>query len=208
MICGINDGYSKKDIKKESGQDKSIYIDQKDTFFSNEKCRSNPFKSSIIKWFRLWGIPLSEDENGAGHLERSISQINWIPQRSTSFTSNVKKSCIAENNDFYDALGYFKPLIIVLAGVGMHDAMESKQLRDKTHSIIGDIQETRFVNGASYKNVAHTDFKKAFRSKVVRYEKSTIIAMPHPSARGLSDKYIIDSATRNSIACIFEKYQS
>jgi hypothetical protein len=178
MVCGINHGESKKDV----AGTKEGSVRGGETFFSDKRCIKFPFRSAILKWFSLWGYPLERDALKAGPYERSFFHTNWLAGRSHNI-DDVCQKCIEDASQFFDTVAAFKPRIILLASVSLHDALSSEDLAVPRDACFGE------QVGATipYRPEPAKDGAKRMprlRAKVSRYAMgTTVIAMPHPNSR-------------------------
>ena len=82
MICGNEWGFSEEDQRMVSSGNEIFYDKDAVTIFPNkspahgERAFSWRYDNRIIKWFSLWGHPLSREALG-GDFEKCLIQTNW-----------------------------------------------------------------------------------------------------------------------------------
>lgn len=187
MLCGINFGLSIEDERNElSG---SEVLTEEKSFFSDEIVNNSRFKKTIIKWFDLWGMPLTSDPDALGNLEKSIFQTNWLNTQSRSTTSEDKidRNYLAHNaKSFINLLRERKPRIIIFFSVDLLEAINFSIIRDEIESILGPWPGKATTHPSPLTNYQGKKLKVMTQD----YPQTKIIALPHPQAHGLTDEYI------------------
>lgn len=191
LICGYEWGFSEADQKQfESGIE--VFFDKDAiTTFSNkypahgEKVDKWKYDKRIIKWFSLWGHPLSGVGLG-GNFEKLILQTNWCnTQRYKIQESYYKKLTNQEQvENFIFHIKEFEPSLIFFMGSEMINILQDSSVKYRFEEILGDSESSPIK---VQKPFSGRKFKIGFQ----KFEKCQVISLPHPSSsRGLKDDYI------------------
>ena len=204
MVCGINMGKP----KKAQPPSKQTYVPRGETFFSDNQCRDFRFRRSILNWFEWWGHPLQGSSALATAYERAIFHTNWLPDSDSSRRiSHVKQTCINAPRQFFHTVSAFEPRIIILTSVALHDALQSTDLSARREQCIGkEIGETKTYRPA--KEGSHENGTGRLRAKLSNFEcGSTVIAMPHPQARGMSEIYVKEAGLALEVPQVIRRFR-
>lgn len=190
LICGINWGGHSEDSMNDPNRDRYYK-----SFFSDESkyvmnaCR---YRSRIVSWLNLLGLSLESDPRKVGRLERSISQVNWLPTQSVN-TMNVDgrssyEVCANDFDFFIEHLREVVPSFILFLSADLLRALNSERCLSQVQKILGSREEIKFGSkdltlGA--KQHPHLQVGMQF------FSKATVVALPHPAYRkGIADEYI------------------
>jgi hypothetical protein len=188
LLCGINHGYSKEDERQDfAGINR---LDSHKSFFSDHQVNDYDFRNRIVTWFSLWGFELASCKEAVGQSERSIVQTNWLQTCSNNVNGiNTQQACIDDNESFFGTCLALKPAIIFFFGQELLCAFTSPQLNQKAESIFGKkIDGTEWLQKDVY---FQGKKRRRFRFGFQRYEKLTIVSLPHATgAKGVANDYI------------------
>ena len=191
MICGYEWGFSKEDQKRADSNEMTSYNQDAETTFSNktpsfgDTSLTWPYDIRVIKWFDLWGHPLSR-ENLGGDFEKCIIQTNWCNTQSYKIKGSYFKKLTDEEqlNNFIYHIKSLKPKIIFLMGSQMINILQNPIVLNRFSEVMGQRSGSPKINQKPYHGIS---FKVGFQD----FEQCTVISLPHPSsARGLSYEYI------------------
>lgn len=184
MICGVNFGRDKNDERLDAaGIDRS---DPFKSFFSDKRINDYRFRNNIVKWFRLWGFALEQEEGRAGDLERSIVQTNWLASAANNVKElNVERECIQQAEPFLSLCERLQPRLLLLFSADPLRALASAELRQRAEQVFGPIQgEIEWVE-------KEAPDVKAFKVGRLKFDKATVLSLPHATGTwGLSDQFI------------------
>ncbi|MFC0179035.1 hypothetical protein [Thorsellia kenyensis] len=184
MICGYEWGES-----DETSTEPFDNNEPNECTFSNKVPRygdvANKWKYDLMirNWFDIWGHSLDREGNG-GDFDKSILQTNWaLGSRKKSAGINYYLS--DENiNNFITHVEILQPTLILFMGSQLLTrVLRNWKARDQFVPIMGDeIAPRETIRMDGYSGAL------AYLSK---YEKCTVIGLPHPSgARGITNEYI------------------
>lgn len=199
MICGYEWGFSKKDQGKKLKGEAQEFNAEALTIFSNkspahgEQAFTWRYDNRVIKWFDIWGHPLSR-ENLGGDFEKCIIQTNWCNTEGNYIKENYYQKLTKNDQikNFIFHIKEFKPSLIIFMGSSIMDILQDEKVIYKFTEIMGPAKSRP---KKIQKQFQGRQFKIGFQS----FEKCEIISLPHPSSsRGLSDEYIELFATEIS----------
>jgi len=191
MICGYEWGYSKEDQFIDKSGKNPFYDQGATTVFSNKSPMHGDrafiwkYDNRIIKWFEMWGHPLSREGLG-GDFEKSILQTNWCNTEGNSINEDYyhKLTHPEQVENFLFHIKTFEPRIIFFMGSKIIDILQDAKVMGRFTHIMG---EPKSRAHKIQKQFEGRRFKIGFQE----FGKCKIVSMPHPSSsRGLSDQYI------------------
>jgi len=191
MICGYEWGFSEADRRLVESGEEMFYDKDAVTTFPNkspahgERAFTWKYDNRIIKWFSLWGHPLSRDGLG-GDFEKSIIQTNWCNSEGHKINENYfqKLTEFDQIENFIFHIKQFEPHLIFFMGSEMINVLQHPLVSEGFSGVMGMPESKPSI---MQKPSLHRRFKIGFQE----YEKCNVISMPHPSSsRGLSDDYI------------------
>ena len=191
MICGYEWGHSKDDQLRAASGDAPVINPNAITTFSNktaahgDKALSWPYDRRIIKWFELWGHPLSREGLG-GRFEKCIVQTNWCDTQAHHLAKGYRQKLLdpEQVKNFILHVEKLRPKLIMFMGSVLIDVLQSEQAMKPFMEIAGI--ETIKLDKIQ-KDFQGRRFKIGFQS----FENCDVVSLPHPSsARGLSDDYM------------------
>lgn len=191
MICGYEWGLSKKDQELDY-LGKDVFCDKDAvTIFSNkspafgERAFSWRYDNRIVKWFEIWGHPLSREVLG-GDFEKCIMQTNWCNTEGNKITENYyqKLTDPEQVKNFIFHIRHFEPSLIIFMGSEMMNVLQDAKVLERFSDVMGQPAAKPSI---VQKPFAGRRFKIGFQ----KFEKCNVVSLPHPSSsRGLSDDYI------------------
>lgn len=194
LICGINWGGSPS--KEDQAEIPS--------FFSDSNINNYPFRNRIRRWFELWGHPLETCRGREGAFERSIAHMNWLSDQSRSMRKrDAKNECVVQRDRFFSYAEELNPRVIMFCGITLLDALNDISCIQEAEKLFGQSTRPRYMK----KEVSnHGQKLRKFRVGFQTFERSEIIALPHPTGSiGLSDDYV--EAYRSEIEPILNTYR-
>lgn len=191
MICGYEWGFSEADQKLyESGEE--VFFDKNAiTTFSNkspahgERAFTWKYDKRVVKWFGLWGHPLSRDGLG-GIFEKLILQTNWCNTEGYKIEENYHKKLTNQEQieNFISHIKEFEPSLILFMGSEIINILQDPSVKQRFEEILG-LSESPPIK--VQKPYSDRQFKIGFQ----KFGKCQVISLPHPSSsRGLKDDYI------------------
>lgn len=202
LLCGLNHGYSKNDERLDA-----VGVERADpykSFFSDRRVNDYLYRNILVKWFDLWGYPLSGDEDLAGPFERSIVQTNWLQTCSHDLEGvNVQQECIAQCESFLATCAVLKPKVILFFGRELLWAFTSAALAPQVGAIFGQ----RLANTTHRKKDVYSNgmLRRRFEVAFQEFEHLSAVSLPHPTGSvGLADDYI--AAFRPELSTIIERW--
>ena len=191
MICGYEWGFSEKDQRMvESGEE--IFFDKDAvTVFPNKspahgkRAFSWKYDNRVIKWFSLWGHPLSREALG-GDFEKCLVQTNWCNTEGHKIDEDYyhKLTNSEQLENFIFHIKELEPSLILFMGSEMINILQDKNVMKLFSEVMGNPESPPTK---SQKPFSGRQFKIGFQS----FTKCEVISLPHPSSsRGLSDDYI------------------
>ena len=191
MICGYEWGFSKPDQEiLESGR--SVFFNENAVAtFSNkspvhgERALVWKYDNRIIKWFGLWGHPLSRDGLG-GDFEKLVVQTNWCNTEGNTINESYFKKLTASEqvNNFIFHIKEFQPSLILFMGSDIINILQDPSIKYKFEEIMG---KSEAPPEKIQKQFSGRRFKVGFQ----KFKNCQVVSLPHPSSsRGLADDYI------------------
>lgn len=180
MICGYEWGGGPEDVEDASAL----------SFFSDLTVKQYVYRTRLLKWFNLWGCPLSTRRGFEGPFERAIVQTNWMPDQARSTVGrNLSQELFNHRENFFTHLEVLRPRVLIFCGKQSIFVLNEPKCLAVAESILGArvrAPEMRrrdvFVEG-----VQLTQFVFGFQS----FARCEVIGLPHPSgSRGLEDAYV------------------
>ena len=191
MICGYEWGFSKKDQKAAETEEQIFYDDDAVTTFPNksaahgERAFTWRYDNRIIKWFELWGHPLSRTGLG-GEFEKSIIQTNWCNTQGHNINENYYRKLInpAQLQNFIHHVKVLQPSLIFFMGSEIINVLQNQTVMKEFTKIMGHPDSGPIKLQKPF-------LGRRFRIGFQKFEKCNIVSLPHPSSsRGLNDDYI------------------
>lgn len=195
MICGYEWGFSEADKKLfESGEE--VFFDKNAiTTFSNkspahgDRAFTWKYDKRIVKWFSLWGHPLSREGLG-GDFEKLILQTNWCNTEGYKIQENyyTKLTNQEQIENFIFHIKKFTPSLILFMGSEIINILQDSSVKHRFEEILGQAESSP---AKVQKPFSGRRFKIGFQ----KFEKCQVVSLPHPSSsRGLKDDYIMQFA--------------
>jgi len=148
--------------------------------------RTWPYDKRIIKWFGLWGHPLSTQELG-GDFEKTLIQTNWCDTQAINMEHvDVAKKLLdpPQIDNFIFHVKTLQPKIIFFFGIRQIDCLQRSQVFSRFEEIAGKCQKKLEFPKKPTNGIR-------FRVGFQKFENIQVIALPHPSgSRGVQDLYI------------------
>lgn len=191
MICGYEWGDSLADQRRAALEKAPDVNPNAITTFSNKTAAhgavalSWPYDNRIIKWFGLWGHPLSRQGIG-GPFEQCLIQTNWCDTQGHKIEGSIRNKLHdpMQVSNFIHHIDKLKPSLILFMGSAMIDALQSQKVLKPFVGVVGC--QTRPIQKVQ-KAFSGRRFRIGFQS----FERCDVVSLPHPSSsRGLSDDYI------------------
>ena len=187
LICGINWGGNAEALMSDPNRDRyhrSFFSDGSDWVMHSSK-----YSSRVVSWLNHLGMMLQTSPPLAGRLEKSISQVNWLPSQSVSTQGqNNCEACAGHWEFFIEHLRAVEPSLILFLSVDLLYALNAEPCREHVADTLGrpgDIRvETRdlILSGKRHPRL---------RVGMQSFQRATAIALPHPAYRGgIADEYI------------------
>ncbi len=174
MVCGLERGKSK------SGGNVKVNLEAKYTFSNpcpkfGAVARTWQFQNRIIKWFSLWGHPLTRNHpDNATDFDRCIVHANWCNTQNHKFCddggySKAKRPKQIEN--FIDQVARRKPKLIIFFGIKLFDILQEKPIMEQ------------FQRSGEMGKCIRKFIRKEGRFRVgfQEFENGNVVAFPHPS---------------------------
>lgn len=188
MICGIDWGGDPEKTMRDQDRDKycrSFFSDDSSQWIMN-RCI---YRKRIVEWLGELGLKLESDPKKAGPLEKSISQINWLPDQSvnTAHQNNLAR-CTAEHDFFIQHLQHVRPSMVLFLSCDLLRALNTQPCLHKTEHILGKATSPVFES-----RELQVGERRHPRLKVgtQRFEKAFAVSLPHPAYwGGVADEYI------------------
>lgn len=206
MICGYEWGEG-KNIEEYSSESEVAFLDENAlTTFSNkspaigDKAFKEPYDNNVIKWFSLWGHPLSRDGLG-GKFEKSIVQTNWCNTKANAMSGDYYQKLTSQDqlDNFIGHIAALEPALIFFMGSEMINILQSKVVMERFMEVMGQKESERIL---VQKPSAGTRFKITFQN----FERCKVVCLPHASgAHGVRDDYI--SLFRPEIGGLIAEYK-
>ena len=158
LICGINWG-GDPNGKDDGNSGKYAFTDKEHNSFR--------YSETLIKWFEAWGIKLDRSSN-PGPLERSFIQTNWCDSQSKN-AGGISDRDYART-ELFKLITEYQPRAIVLTAV----CLFRRFLKRASEAGLGEVKVQE-----SYP--LKTETGKQFRVWLAEYDKTNVLAVPHPS---------------------------
>jgi hypothetical protein len=188
MLCGYEWGGSEEDAveRERPKRTKDLKV-----VFSNKEPHHGPiawtwrYDTRIVKWFGLWGHPLSRE--GEGHdFEKCILQTNWCDTQNVNMTGDYYQKLLQPDQieNFVQHIAYFKPRLLLFFGIKMISIMQQSSVLPRLEEILGKAISPPSIRQEPFQG-------KRFRIGFQKFENCDVIGLPHPSgSQGLQDEYI------------------
>lgn len=191
MLCGYEWGNSKKDQEAEKNGENRWKPNGKYFVFSNkgyglensDAAEDARYDKNIIKWFKLWGHPLSTDGHG-GDFEKCIVQTNWCDSQSHSTEAIERKLLVPHQVDNFIAhLQFLEPKLIIFFGSKLLRVMQNNQVIGRVENLLGKKLNTPEF----FYPIDGVGFNIGFQA----FERAQVVCLPHASGSyGVKDEYI------------------
>lgn len=188
MVCGINFGYSNKDKRLESSEEKREA--ELLSFFSDTAVNNTRFRNRLLTWLSRWDMPLETKAGSEGAFERSFFQTNWLPTQTSSVTSDgaiTINVLVSEADGLLTLLQERRPKTIIFVGATLIEALNDIRLRKSVESIMGARSGNAVIHRANSSNSP----RKAFKLLTQSFGSTRVISLPHVQSRGLTDSYMV-----------------
>ena len=156
MICGINWG-GKPDGVDDGNSGKFTFSDK------TNKC---PYTNALIAWLEVWGVPV--DRSNPGKLERCFIQTNWCDSQSKN-ADGISDRDYART-ELFKLITEYQPRAIVLTAVSLFSRFQSRA-GDAGLKVV-KVHDPYLLKTAT---------GKQFRAWLAEYDKTNVLAVPHPS---------------------------
>lgn len=192
FLCGYEWGYSKQDqLDDEVGRNNVDSKINAVTTFSNKspaygkKAFTWKYDNRIVRWFDLFGHPLSRIDLG-GNFEKCIIQTNWCNTQNYEMEGSYYAKLTAEGQvkNFLSHVIEFEPKLIMFFGSSIIDILQTPTILN------------RFCDAAGSAKTPVVKLQKEFSGRKFKigfqfFEKCDVVSLPHPSSsRSLCDDYI------------------
>jgi len=193
-ICGYEWGDNKNDQARDNDE-KTTH----DTFHFKSKRYQSPYDLRILKWFSMVGHPLGIND-GYSEFDKSILQTNWCDTQGYSVTDYGR--FLSEDNikNFLRHMSEYQPAMLIFMGIRQIGYLQHTRVKSEFHQIFGEEVENFRLERKDCPG------RRTFRIGFQRFERVSIVALPHPSGtRGLSDEYI--SLFKGEIGTLISNYK-
>jgi hypothetical protein len=198
MLCGYEWGFGKADQeyekRVEKGEAPALDISKNNAVFSNkasfygEQAKKWHYDRRIIKWFELWGHPLSEKEDA---FEKTILQTNWCNSLDDHMKENPQDKLLVPEQveNFLYHVRTLQPRLILFFGSKMIEILQDSRVIKPFQEIVGRIVP---IDGKPFV-LRQKEFEgKRFKVGFQDFEKCKVVCLPHPSSSvGLANAYIV-----------------
>ncbi len=187
LICGINWGGNPAVLQNDPNRaryHRSFFSDD-----SNWVMNACKYRSRVLSWLRCLGLELESSPDRAGRLERSISQVNWLPTQSQNTHGQVNLQACAANWEFFlSHMRAVKPSLILFLSTDLLRALNTDPCLSQAMEILGKPGDMQFEHRDLVRNgMRHPRLKVGKQI----FPEATAIALPHPGYRkGIADEYI------------------
>lgn len=199
LVCGLEYGMGKEEREADPAVKKIVApIPDVECTYSNlsprygDNALKERFHSRIIKWFRLWGHPLTRNlPDKATDFDRCIAHANWCGTQDYKF-SGYNKAAIPEHvNHFILHVEKLRPRLIIFVGVQLIYVLQTDEIMRRFQSSSeGGMGSIIPVNGNNLQILKKDFVGKRFRVGFQSFENGEVVALPHTASIGLSDQYI------------------
>jgi hypothetical protein len=190
LVCGYEFGGGDEESCDEVPQNADCPQTKLDCIFSNgELCfgegwKKWRFQQGVIRWFGLWGHPLTKEK---GDFEKTIINTNWCNTQNPDMQGQdyLKKLLDPEQvKNFLYHIQTLRPRLILFFGVKIIDALQKNDALKPFEEIMGkgnpvERLEKPFQGGEG-----------VFGIRVQTFEKCKVVCLPHPSKYPPSDANI------------------
>ena len=180
-VCGINWGGRDDD-------EMAALVRERRSFFSDAATGSYPYKARILKWFEAWGVKLATSGEEAGDLEHSISQTNWLAERSLRSEHRAEaKYLLAHAEELVEVVEARDPRVIFFFGSCLGSALERglKAHHPQLEKCFGEL--------ATPVKILSRDLpsEPKFNVRFFEFERCRVLCFPHPTgAKGITNMQI------------------
>lgn len=191
MICGYEFGLNKEDQRiAESGETQFCDPGAVTTFSNKSPMHGDRafgwvYDNRIIKWFALWGHPLSREGLG-GDFEKCILQTNWCDTEGNRIEEDYFSKLTSEDqiNNFIFHVAEFEPMLLFFMGSEMINILQDARVLPRFVEVVGQATSAPYELSRPFAG-------RPFKVRLQEFEKCKVVSLPHPSGSwGLSDDYI------------------
>ena len=191
MLCGYEWGWSKKDQEDDSESIENSNVNLAQCTFSNKSLRYGAkangwrYDNRIVKWFDLWGHPLSRENLGTD-FEKCIVQTNWCNTQNHKINESYysKLTDKIQIDNFIYHIEHLKPSLILFFGSEQISILQDDKVLPRFVEHTGNAKCRPYSLQKDFSGIR-------FHIRFQDFEHCRVVCLPHPSSsRGLSDSYI------------------
>ncbi len=182
-VCGINWGGADDDEMAE-------IVRRRRSFFSDDASGRYPYRDRILKWFELWDHPMARTAEEAGDFEKSVSQTNWLRDRSRRSEHRTEPKYLLEHvEEFLEVVSARDPKVIFLFGSCLGSALERGLRQPLTRTRLAEVLGQ--PQGPVRSLTRDQRDEPKMKVRIFAFENCRIICFPHPTgAKGLTNAQI------------------
>lgn len=187
LLCGINWGGSPEVSMNDLNRDRyhrSFFSDNSEWVMN--ACR---YRSRVLSWLNLFGLRLESSPQKIGQLEKSISQVNWLPTQSVNTHGQaLPQVCASECKFFVQHLREVAPSFILFLSTTLLHALNTEPCLSQAKGILGIPEDVHFKSEKrTLKGNQHPPLKVGMQF----FSNATVVALPHPAyKKGIADDYL------------------
>jgi hypothetical protein len=184
MLCGYEWGDSGDDQESSAPQTLDCIFSNKARSYG-EVANTWRYDLRIMKWFELFGCPLSREDLG-GDFEKCILQTNWCDTQNPKMEDDpwVKLLESSQVDNFIYHIEKFQPRLIFFLGSPIIKILQHDTVLPRFMKTAGAITEP-------LKSVQQPFDGRKFHLGFQGFENCQTVGLPHPTGSvGLSDDYI------------------
>jgi hypothetical protein len=147
------------------------------------------YDSVIIKWFELWGHPLSKEKKP---FEKTIAQTNWCntqnPRMPSKYQDKWEKLLDpVQVENFLHHVRTLQPRLILFFGAELIQVLQNPKVLEPFQKIVGKLVP---VDGKRSICLQKESKSRRFNVWLQNFERCKVVCLPHPTGAHVSDDYI------------------
>ena len=160
--------------------------------YFDPRAKQGKIRDALVKWFTLWGIPLSGSTNNPTWLEAHTTEVIWCDSVPPELHGPQTIKYFARNGDrVAQIIEETRPKLIIVLSAYLYEAMSTGELAERITAVIGKARTApRRITNLRLKAMEQ------------KFERANMLILPTPS-KNTTDDYV-----RSLSAAVRENFES